>query len=171
MEKVIITKRMLTLVMALGFGLFTGIVITATLSPLTVEIARDKEIVSKQFLKDSDLLNHREDLTEKWRRYERYYNQSVKSDQTAWVKEMLEYAKTKSLTFDKLEPGGLGVGEAGGKEDRLFLSFQGDISRFGVFLYGLYAEQPMSRIYSFSLEREQMNEPWMFEFILSREKL
>lgn len=88
-----------------------------------------------------------------------------------WVKDLLSYASSEGLTFTKLEPQGvrMGEGENGGKgELRLYLEFQGDVRKLIRFLYYLSEKDPLSRMDSLSIKKEEGIKNFSYQMTLRR---
>ncbi len=86
----------------------------------------------------------------------------------AWVKDLLSYSSSQQLAFAKLEP--QGVRKQGSSEEaRLYLAFRGDIRKFSGFMYYLKDNDPLSRVESFTMKKEDGEAgSFFYELILGR---
>lgn len=75
-----------------------------------------------------------------------------------WVKDLLSYASEEGITFSKLEPQGM----------RLYLEFQGDIRKLNRFIYHLLEKDPLSKIDSFSLKKEDSDKNFSYQLTLAK---
>ncbi len=85
----------------------------------------------------------------------------------AWVKDLLASAQTQSLVLEKLEPAGVRTG-AEGKTLTVFITFQGNIRQLAGFVYRLAEKDPLSRIESFDIRREEESKNLSFELLLGK---
>ncbi len=117
--------------------------------------AEEKLIYNQTLVKQKDALKKR------WQDYAKYFSDPSAAQQGVWMKELLAYAKNKPFALDKLEPAG---------ENLVFTAFHGDALKFVEFIYDRITQDPLSGIASFSFRRERPEEPWNFEFILTKVK-
>jgi hypothetical protein len=115
------------------------------------------------------LLIEKQAVEAEWAIKKNYLNEGVSSDEVlnAWLRELLAYAQTQSLQMDKIEPAGLRAG-AHGKESMVFLSFQCDIKMLTGFIYHLLETDPMARIETFSVRKEEGSKQLAVELMLGK---
>lgn len=165
MRKEIFTLSALVLLALLSYG-FVQVLTAPLLRSKVEELERKKEA----FQESQSLFSQRKSSESEWEKVKTLLpkTQTPEEALNLWVKELLSYAQSEGITFTKLEPQGTKEKEAGRKELRLFLLFQGDIRKLIHFLYFLIEKDPLSRIETFSLKQEEETKIFSYELTLGK---
>ncbi len=164
-----LNKKWTTLACALSAALlgtfFVGFIFKAPTQRLRAEVTRSSKILQEE----KTLLARKPALQSEWDAKKDMLGPGLEPDalQNAWVKELLACAQTQSLVLEKLEPAGVRTG-AGGKTLTVFITFQGDIRQLVSFIYRLAEKDPLSRIESFNIRREEDSTSLSFELLLGK---
>jgi len=135
---------------------------------LSAELAelREKQTV---LIHSQKVLTQKELYGAEWERHKDSFVNASGSEAVLnqWVKELLAYSSSQGLVLTKLEPQGKRKSKSG-EEVRLYLAFQGDISKLAGLLYHLREKDPLSSVESFVMKKEEEPGRFLYEMVLGR---
>lgn len=163
-------RRIFTVTAAMFLALLCYGFVQVLMSPLRKSKVEELERKRETFQETQLLLSQRKSYESEWEKAKALLpkTQTPEEALNLWVKELLSFAPSEGITFTKLEPQGTKEKEAGRKELRLSLLFQGDIPKLIHFLYFLLEKDPLSRIETFSLKQEEETKAFSYELTLGK---
>lgn len=116
-----------------------------------------------------EILARKQALEAEWAGKKTYWNSNLSAEElrNAWIKELLAYAQTQSFKVDKIEPVGTREGERG-KECMVFLTFQANVKGLTAFFHHLIEDDPLARIDSLLLRKEEETGRLSVELMLGK---
>lgn len=129
---------------------------------------RELERIKIQKLELNTFLSRKDTFQNLWSEKKDFFK-SLKQEELLndWIKELLAYAESNHMTFRKLEPAGVKETK-GTKEQRLAVSFQGDIRTCIHFLYYLTEHDPLAAIRGFALQQDEETKQWLIEIQMGK---
>lgn len=164
-------KTKLTSAGAAG-GLFLSLALIASLL-FFPSLQKKEKLLSERrssLAHQQQMIADRANYEWEWELYKNSFDSKVSGEamMNSWIKELLAYSSSQQLLFTKLEP--QGIRKKGSVEEaRLYAAFRGDIRKFSGLLYYLKESDPLSRVESFAMKKED-GEPGVFfyEITLAR---
>jgi hypothetical protein len=162
-----LNQTQVTLLGALALAGVSAAAIGASVSPACTKLSADIRKAAQTLAEERALFDKKPVLESEWQKKKDFFYSGLSPDVAlnAWVKELLNAAQSQTLTLEKLEPAGL---RAEGKELSVFVSFRSDMRAFLRFAYGLAENDPLSRIQSFSVRRDEGTKIFLFELMLAK---
>ncbi len=149
-------KRICTAGGTAAFVLITGIIIWSCFAP-SVRTEQEQVKRREQTLAEAEaLVSRKAALQTEWETKKEIFMRTGTQEEisNAWLRTLLNYSQSQSLTIEKMEPAGIKNGPRG-KETLVFLSFRGNILKLIEFIYHLSQADPLARIESFSVRLEE----------------
>lgn len=160
-------KKWTTLALTAAAGLVLGLAVFLWFAPLfQCKNAQWREQRSKLAEAES-LLSGKKEIESIWDRKRSVLTPSASGEAglNLWLKELLNYSQAEGLVFDRIEPESAGSDKA---ETKVFLHFEGGIRKLIQFLYYLSEKDPLARVESFSVKREEESRNFGYELVLSK---
>src|SRR3989344_1509566 len=161
-----LTKIQTTFICVLMAALLSVGVVALVVARPSRELRNDVRRLSKALQEERLLLAKKPVLRSEWEAKKSFFHEGLGPDAAlnAWVKELLTAAQSQALALEKLEP----VGAGKGGKLAVLISIKGDIRKLTRFMYQLAEKDPLSRIESFSVRREEGSKALFFELMLGK---
>lgn len=114
-------------------------------------------------------VNQKDFYEAQWREHQKLFEAERSGDSVLneWVKNLLSYATAQGLVFTKMEPHT--ARKIHGREEvRLYLSFEGEITRLTAFMDNLIENDPLSSVESFAIKSAGDGSRFSYELVLGK---
>jgi hypothetical protein len=124
---------------------------------------------AQELRENEDLLSKKPLLQSEWESKKAFFESGSNQDDifNTWVKDLLTLAQSQSLSLEKLEPVGTKT-DSEGKRCTIFVSFEGDMTKFTQFIYQLIQKDPLSTVESFGVRQQEDSKTLLFELLLAK---
>jgi len=144
---------------------FISTFFTASIKHIQADIVRSTRVLEEE----KALLAKKSSLQAEWEAKKDMLSPGADPDSilNAWTKDLLAFAQAQALVLEKIEPAGVRTG-TDGKTVTVFISFQGNIRQLAGLVYRLAEKDPLVRIESFDIRREEESKNLSFELLLGK---
>jgi len=164
MKKKAITGGVLLVAVLFSYG-FSSLLFSPALKSHQQMRAEKEQLLSKSL----ELSLQKEAYDSAWEKQKALLFPSVKPEVVLnqWVRELLGYAQSRGLVFEKLEPQRI---KKSGKKKKIeiFLHFRGDIRKLTRFLYHLHEKDPLAKVESLSMQQEEDSKSFVYRVTLTK---
>lgn len=160
-------KKWAGILAAIALAVLTVFAVLGVFSP-AFKNAQEKIQESYHVLSSPEILG-KKTLESEWESKKNIFVSGRESSEflNEWLKEFINYAQSNSLKIEKVEPAGVKEGPAG-KETTVFISFQSDMRKFNEFVYFLLEKDPLAKIESVFVRKDEDSKNLSFEIMLGK---